>query len=60
MNITKIHSVICSSEYILVIFYTESSGCQFRVMHKSGAVFGKSQTYHTIVAAERAGRECFG
>ncbi|MCC5601872.1 hypothetical protein [Nostoc favosum] len=62
MTTTKIYSLICINNSILVVFYTQAHCWQFRIINDDGAVFGEQKLYYTPLAALTAGRDwiCFG
>jgi hypothetical protein len=55
MTLTKIHLLTTTPLGILVVYFTNGGGWEFRVLN-NGSIFGHSKTYYTAQAAERAGR----
>jgi hypothetical protein len=57
MTSTLVHSVFCIDHFIFVVFYTEETCWQFRIMSLNGVVSGEQKLYYSAEAAEKAGRE---
>ncbi|WP_267871211.1 hypothetical protein [Nostoc sp. XA010] len=43
MTTTKIYSLTCINNSILVVFYTQAHCWQFRIINDDGAVFGEQK-----------------
>ncbi|MBD1804043.1 hypothetical protein H6F98_00955 [Microcoleus sp. FACHB-SPT15] len=59
MTLTKIHLLTTTPLGILIVYFTNGSGWEFRVL-SNGSIFGHSKIYYTAEAAERAGRVWVG
>ncbi len=57
MTPATIDLVVGIQEFTLIVFYTEDSEWQFRVLSSGGAVFGEHKLYYSAQAAEKAGRQ---
>lgn len=56
MSTVRIHELTVFQGYLLLVFYTNSTGWQFRVTNQAGEIFGMQLPYDTANAAERVGR----
>ncbi|HEY9607460.1 MAG TPA: hypothetical protein V6C85_38100 [Allocoleopsis sp.] len=56
MTQAKIHLIVSMQKLTLLVFCTHAYACQFRVLHSSGAVFGRRLIFSSAEAAERSGR----
>lgn len=55
---TRIYTVICRPKYLLMIFYTDQGGYQYRVLTSEGKIFGKQKIFYTENGAEQAAGRC--
>lgn len=60
MPTIKIEEVICINGNTLVVFHTPGKCWQFRVVSRTGEVFGEEKVYYTADAAQNAGRSWLG
>lgn len=58
MSFPKVYTLRCSSEHLLMIFYTDQQSYQFRVVTPEGKLFGTQELYCTAKEAETAARNC--
>ncbi len=52
-----VHLVVGIENLTLLVYYTEATEWQFRIISSGGEVFGERKLYYTPEAAEKAARE---
>ncbi len=52
----KIHALVCSRDYLIVVFYTHARSWQFRIVTPDGCILGEEKIYYSAEAAADAGR----
>ncbi|MBE9054023.1 hypothetical protein IQ243_27220 [Nostocales cyanobacterium LEGE 11386] len=57
MSPIKIDEVICIKGNILIVFYTPGKCWQFRIISRTGGIFGEQKLYYSAAAALRTGME---
>jgi hypothetical protein len=55
----KIHCLVASRNYLMVVFHTDEKCWQFRIATSDGSVLGEQKLYYTAEAAEAAARRWF-
>ncbi|MFB2771872.1 hypothetical protein ACE1AT_21680 [Pelatocladus sp. BLCC-F211] len=55
MSQIKIDEVICVGGSILIVFYTPGQCWQFRMISRTGGIFGEQKIYYTSSAALQTG-----
>jgi hypothetical protein len=53
----KIHCLVGSSKYLLIVFHTDEKCWQFRIVTADGCTRGEQKIYYTPEAALSAGRQ---
>lgn len=57
MSSLKVDTVLCINSSILIVFYTPGQSWQFRVISRTGGIFGEQKIYYSAEAARRTGLE---
>jgi hypothetical protein len=55
MSQIKIEEVICINGNVLIVFYTAEKCWQFRIISRTGGIFGEQKLYYTAGAAMKTG-----
>jgi hypothetical protein len=53
----KVYTVLCMNGSVLIVFYTPGHCWQFRIISRTGGIFGEQKIYHTAEAALTIGLE---
>ncbi|BCL40143.1 hypothetical protein [Nostoc sp. MS1] len=53
----KVDEVLCINSSILIVYYTPGQCWQFRIISRSGGIFGEQKIYYSAAAALRMGLE---
>jgi hypothetical protein len=57
MSKIKVDEVICINGSTLMVFYTPGHCWEFRIISRTGGIFGEQKIYYTAEAALRTGLE---
>ncbi|MBD2255158.1 hypothetical protein [Nostoc parmelioides] len=57
MSEIKVDEVLCINSSILIVYYTPGQCWQFRIISRSGGIFGEQKIYYSAAAALRTGLE---
>lgn len=57
MSEIKVDTVLCINRSILIVYYTPRQCWQFRIISRSGGIFGEQKIYYSAAAALRKGLE---
>ncbi|MEH1996565.1 hypothetical protein [Nostoc sp.] len=57
MSQVKVYTVLCVNGSILMVFYTPGDCWEFRIISRTGGIFGEQKIYYTAEAALRTGLE---
>jgi len=57
MSDIKVDTVICIKGSVLIVYYTPGQCWQFRIISRSGGIFGEQKIYYSAEAALRTGLE---
>ncbi|MFW9257641.1 hypothetical protein [Nostoc sp. CALU 546] len=57
MSQVKVYTVLCVNSSILMVFYTPGHCWEFRIISRTGGIFGEQKIYYTAEAALRTGLE---
>ncbi|BCL39648.1 hypothetical protein [Nostoc sp. MS1] len=57
MSDTKVNTVVCINRSVLIVYYTPGQCWQFRIISRSGGIFGEQKIYYSAAAALRTGLE---
>ncbi len=57
MSQIKVDEVICIKGSILIVFYTPEKCWQFRIISRTGGIFGEQKIYYIASAAFETGLE---
>jgi hypothetical protein len=52
----KIHTLVCSRDCLLIVFYTHARSWQFRIVTPDGCTRGEEKIYYNAEAATDAAR----
>ncbi|WGV29116.1 hypothetical protein QI031_30400 (plasmid) [Halotia branconii CENA392] len=55
MSSLKVDTVLCINGSVLIVFYTPGQCWQFRIVSRTGGIFGEQKIYYTADAALQAG-----
>jgi hypothetical protein len=47
----KIHSLVCSPDGLMIVFYTHARSWQFRIAIAEGSVLGEEKIFYSPIAA---------
>ncbi|MEH2126752.1 MAG: hypothetical protein V7K44_20785 [Nostoc sp.] len=57
MSPVKVYTVFCMNSSVLMVFYTPGRCWQFRIISRTGGIFGEEKIYYTASAALTIGLE---
>jgi hypothetical protein len=57
MSDIKVDTVICINGTVLIVYYTPGHCWQFRIISRSGGIFGEQKIYYSAAAALQTGLE---
>ncbi|MEH2233885.1 MAG: hypothetical protein V7K71_30365 [Nostoc sp.] len=57
MSQVKVDTVLCVNGSVLMVFYTPGHCWEFRIISRTGGIFGEKKIYYTAEAAPRTGLE---
>ncbi|QLE45501.1 hypothetical protein FD723_34960 (plasmid) [Nostoc sp. C052] len=57
MSQVKVDTVLCVNGSVLMVFYTPVHCWEFRIISRTGGIFGEQKIYYTAEAALRMGLE---
>ncbi|MCG6138888.1 MAG: hypothetical protein MET45_30600 [Nostoc sp. LLA-1] len=57
MSQIKIEEVICIKGNVLIVFYTPEKCWQFRIISRTGGIFGEQKLYYSAAAAMKTGMD---
>ncbi len=52
----NIHCLVCSRNYLMVVFYSHAKNWQFRIVTPDGCTRGEEKVYYSAEAASDAAR----
>ncbi|MEJ1935770.1 hypothetical protein WDZ92_36720 [Nostoc sp. NIES-2111] len=55
MSQIKVDTVICINSTVLIVYYTPGQCWQFRIISRSGGIFGEQKIYYSAAAALQTG-----
>ncbi|MBD2364747.1 hypothetical protein H6G36_26845 [Anabaena minutissima FACHB-250] len=53
----RVAEVLCINGSVLIVFYTPGQCWQFRIISRTGGIFGEQKLYYSPAAALRTGLE---
>ncbi|BAY41274.1 hypothetical protein NIES2111_56700 (plasmid) [Nostoc sp. NIES-2111] len=57
MSNIKVDTVVCINRSVLIVYYTPGQCWQFRIISRSGGIFGEQKIYYSAAAALQTGLE---
>ena len=57
MSQVKVYTMLCLNDSLLMVFYTPEQCWQFRIISRTGGIFGQQKIYYTAEAALTIGLE---
>ncbi|MFN6565777.1 hypothetical protein [Dendronalium sp. ChiSLP03b] len=57
MSSLKVDTVLCINGSVLIVYYTPGHCWQFRVISRTGGIFGEQKIYYSASAALNVGLE---
>lgn len=57
MSQVKVYTMLCLNDSLLMVFYTPGQCWQFRIISRTGGIFGQQKIYYTAGAALTIGLE---
>ncbi|MBD2248449.1 hypothetical protein [Nostoc sp. FACHB-888] len=57
MSQVKVDTVLCVNGSVLMVFYTPGHCWQFRIISRTGGIFGEQKLYYSAETALRIGLE---
>ncbi|WP_414756635.1 hypothetical protein [Anabaena sp. CCY 9910] len=57
MSQMKVDEVLCINSSILIVYYTPEKCWQFRIISRTGGIFGEQKIYYSAAAALQTGLE---